>query len=166
MTVINRRIHDQIIVRNLGPEGYLKVSMIPQGYDPEDFDRAHPGPDPDKFRVTYTGIFDYVQAGQASSDMYDYVVEYLGGEPDTIPKRWAEASPSSWLDGSEPPFLLIHGEKDRSVDPSNSEHFAALLEQSGIEVELWIIAGGDHATIIGDPETFARIEAFLETHLD
>ena len=61
VTVINRRIHDNIIMRNLGPEGYLKVSMIPQGYDPDDFSKTHSGPDPDKFRITYTGIFYDVQ---------------------------------------------------------------------------------------------------------
>lgn len=61
VTVVNRRIHDRIIMRNLGPEGYLKVSMIPQGYDPEDFSPSHPGPDPAKLRLTYTGIFYDVQ---------------------------------------------------------------------------------------------------------
>lgn len=116
--------------------------------------------------VTYTGIFDYVDAAQSSTNMHDYVVEYLEGEPDEIPERWAEASPASWLDGSEPPFLLIHGEKDQSVSPGNSERFAAALEQNGIGFELWIIPGGDHMAIIRDPETFDRIKAFLETHLD
>jgi hypothetical protein len=61
VTVINRRIHDRIIVRNLGPEGYHKVSMIAQGYDAEDFQPDHPGPDPNVLRLTYTGIFYDVQ---------------------------------------------------------------------------------------------------------
>lgn len=57
VTTINRRIHDGIIVRNLGPDGYHKVSMIPQGFDPEDFSPSHPGPDPGTFRFCYSGIF-------------------------------------------------------------------------------------------------------------
>ncbi|MFC2085858.1 glycosyltransferase family 4 protein [Bacteroidota bacterium] len=61
VTVINRPIHDRLIVRNLGPEGYHKVSMIPQGYDADDFNSSHPGPDPKQLRLTYTGIFYDVQ---------------------------------------------------------------------------------------------------------
>lgn len=57
VTVVNRRIHDQLIVRNLGPSGYHKVSVIPHGYDPEDFARPAPPGKDGRFRVTYTGVF-------------------------------------------------------------------------------------------------------------
>jgi glycosyltransferase involved in cell wall biosynthesis len=61
VTVINRRIQDQLIMRNLGPEGYLKVTMIPQGYDLEDFAPSPPELNSEKLRITYSGIFYDVQ---------------------------------------------------------------------------------------------------------
>lgn len=57
VTVVNRRIHDQIIVRNLGHAGYHKVSMIPHGYDPADFPNSQRLGRSDKLRITYTGVF-------------------------------------------------------------------------------------------------------------
>lgn len=57
---------------------------------------------------------------------------------------WAKASPLPWLDGSEPPFLLIHGSDDRLVPFSESELMAASLEAVGIPVELIAIEGADH----------------------
>ncbi|MGA7306044.1 MAG: glycosyltransferase family 4 protein [Rhodothermales bacterium] len=62
VTVVNRRIYDQIIVRNLGPAGYHKVSMIPHGYDPQDFPRAASRRNDGKLRITYTGVFYDVQS--------------------------------------------------------------------------------------------------------
>jgi glycosyltransferase involved in cell wall biosynthesis len=35
--------------------------MIPQGFDPADFDPSKPGPDPEKLRFCYSGIFYDVQ---------------------------------------------------------------------------------------------------------
>lgn len=99
VTVINRRIHDRIIVRNLGSEGYHKVTMIPQGYDPEDFTVDHPGPDPDKLRLTYTGIFYDVQTPEyflrALSDLVNrrpdlrktFVAEFVGHLPKNEQRR-------------------------------------------------------------------------------
>ena len=57
VTVVNRRIYDQLIVRNLGHAGYHKVSMIPHGYDPADFPQTPPVRTDGKLRITYTGVF-------------------------------------------------------------------------------------------------------------
>ena len=43
------------------------------------------------------------------------------------------------IDGSEPPFLLIHGTIDRLVPPESSEHFAALLEDAGVPTTLVLL---------------------------
>lgn len=61
VTVVNRRIYDRIIVRNLGPAGYHKVSMIPHGYDPDDFPKSPTRVDDGRLRITYAGVFYDVQ---------------------------------------------------------------------------------------------------------
>lgn len=41
------------------------------------------------------------------------------------------ARPVTFVDGSEPPFLLLHGEEDTTVFTSNTTELAAALEEAG-----------------------------------
>lgn len=113
--------------------------------------------------IPFTGIFDYTDETYRSSGLLSYYIDYFGAEPDEAPKIWAEASPVTWLDGSEPPFLLIHGEKDRNIDPGYSIDFAAALEEAGVEVKLLLIPDADHGVIIRSEQSFEAVEDFLAT---
>jgi len=62
--------------------------------------------------------------------------------PDT--RAFARGLPLSWLDGSEPPFLLIHGAVDEMVPPGESEAFASRLQAAGVETELMLLPGAGH----------------------
>jgi acetyl esterase/lipase len=43
------------------------------------------------------------------------------------PEEWPASQPILFVDGDEPPFLVLHGARDRTVDPRNSARFAAKL---------------------------------------
>lgn len=58
----------------------------------------------------------------------------------------SEASPAMHINGREPPFLLIHGDKDESVALSQSTHLQAVLKAAGVRCDLIIIPNGPHAT--------------------
>jgi acetyl esterase/lipase len=58
----------------------------------------------------------------------------------------AAASPATHITGDEPPFLLIHGDKDRSVPLSQSTHLQAALKSVGVPCDLIVIPNGPHAT--------------------
>jgi alpha-L-fucosidase 2 len=58
----------------------------------------------------------------------------------------AEASPAMHITGDEPPFLLIHGDKDKSVPLQQSAHLQAALKAAGVPCDLMIIMNGPHAT--------------------
>jgi alpha-L-fucosidase 2 len=58
----------------------------------------------------------------------------------------AEASPAMHITGNEPPFLLIHGDKDKSVPLYQSTHLQAALKAAGVPCDLIIIMNGPHAT--------------------
>ena len=58
----------------------------------------------------------------------------------------AEASPAMYIRTDGPPFLLIHGDKDKSVPLAQSTHMQAALKANGIPCDLIIIPGGPHAT--------------------
>lgn len=55
------------------------------------------------------------------------------------------ASPITYVDSGDPAFLLMHGEDDPLVPISQSENFAAALEEAGVEVELVRVANASHA---------------------
>jgi acetyl esterase/lipase len=59
-------------------------------------------------------------------------------------RSFAQALPLSWVDGSEPPFLLIHGAVDEMVPPGESEAFASRLQAAGVETELMLLPGAGH----------------------
>lgn len=61
--------------------------------------------------------------------------------------RVADASPISHIDRSDPPTLLIHGEKDAVVDVSQSRAAEARLKAAGAPVEAIYIPNVDHSFI-------------------
>ena len=78
---------------------------------------------------------------------------YLGAEADfssllaredEMRDVWASASPLTWLDGSEAPFLLIHGTADNLVPISESELLQQRLQAVGVPVELFRVDNAGH----------------------
>jgi acetyl esterase/lipase len=61
--------------------------------------------------------------------------------------RIKAVSPLSYLDASDPPFLLIHGENDRTVSVSQSKDAYAGMKAAGIKVDEIIIPDVDHSFI-------------------
>lgn len=59
-------------------------------------------------------------------------------------KTYLASSPVTHVSGDDAPFLLIHGDADRTVPFEQSELMEAALEKSGVEVKLIRIAGGGH----------------------
>lgn len=91
----------------------------------------------------------------------------LGAPIDEVPGRVAAANPITYVDGSEPPFLIIHGEKDALVPLHQSQILQQALEAAGVESELLVIEGGDHG-FGGDFYSslpMDRMDAFFELHL-
>ncbi|MCP5117281.1 MAG: alpha/beta hydrolase [bacterium] len=68
-----------------------------------------------------------------------------GAKPVTPEMRLArEASPISHITPDDPPFLLIHGDKDDVVPYELSERFERKLSSAGIEVKLIRVRGAGH----------------------
>ena len=113
--------------------------------------------------ITFTGIFDYPLAFKEAPDLADYLNELLGGNQMEVPDIWQDASAISWVNGNEPPFLIIHGEDDHSIPPGQSISFADLLENSGVSVELILVPGAGHNQIISLAQSQEPVLNFLNT---
>ncbi len=61
---------------------------------------------------------------------------------------WPASQPVNFVDGDEPPFLLLHGDKDNKVWKQNSEHLAARLQAAGEPVRLRILPGIGHLRLV------------------
>ena len=111
--------------------------------------------------ITFTGIFDFVRAAGYNTPLHDYLVDYLGGDPGSIPDVWTQASPGTWTDEGDCPFLLIHGGGDGSIPAQESVDFSATLDSFGVQVSLLIIPGADHMATIKHPDATQAIDEFL-----
>ena len=58
---------------------------------------------------------------------------------------YQEASPISHVSPDDPPFLLVHGDKDAAVPFNQSELFKEKLAAAGVDVELIRVPGGTHS---------------------
>jgi len=69
--------------------------------------------------------------------------------------QWPEAMAVRFVDGDEPPFLLIHGDADHTVDVGNSRKLDFALRRKGVASTLVVLPGGNHflpAAAFYDPE--------------
>jgi acetyl esterase/lipase len=147
--------------------GGTSVGMLGTVDDPDLFTEECPYqlPEADWIRgaIPFTGIFDYVSAVQLSSGRRSRTERYLGAELNQAPEIWAEASAATWVDGSEPPFLLVHGAKDGTIELEQSVSFAEILQKAGVDADLLIIPGADHSAVVHSEQSFEAVEGFLAT---
>lgn len=59
-------------------------------------------------------------------------------------------SPINFVDKRDPPVLLITGDADKGVPPSQSETLKAVLDEAGVENQLIAYAGADHDFYVKD----------------
>ncbi|MGH8028441.1 MAG: alpha/beta hydrolase [Arenimonas sp.] len=71
------------------------------------------------------------------------VMEALGP-----PSGWRATQPINFVDGDEPPFLLVQGDADRVVDPGNTPRFATRLRKHGDTVTTTIVPGAGHVGLL------------------
>lgn len=72
---------------------------------------------------------------------------FLGGslaDPHVL-ERARRASPLTYVDAEDPPFLIIHGEADGMVPIEQSERLAAALGDAGVEVTFISLPGAGHS---------------------
>jgi len=81
---------------------------------------------------------------------------------------WA-ASPINSVSPDTAPFLLIHGDADRTVPFHQSEMMEGALRKAGVPVKLVTIAGGDHGPTFpgatNPPDDKAEMVKWFDLHL-
>ncbi len=90
---------------------------------------------------------------------------FLGGSlsDPAVLGRATQATPLTYVDANDPPFLIIHGEADDMVPIEQSEALAAALNEAGVEVTFIRVPNAGHGFYT--PEETAMPE-FLEPTLE
>ena len=90
----------------------------------------------------------------------------LGGPVQEKKDAAATANPITYVTQDDPPFLIIHGDKDPLVPLSQSEMLKAALEKAEVEVTLMVLEGAAHGgPAFNAAETRDEISKFFAKHL-
>jgi acetyl esterase/lipase len=94
----------------------------------------------------------------------------VGGPLDKEPfrTRAVEASPVTYIDGSAPPFLIMHGDKDQLIPLAQSQGLHQALVAKGIDSTFETVEGAGHGFEVSPAEArrlVERVIAFFEKHL-
>ena len=98
-----------------------------------------------------------------SQQAYDRAV--MGGSPSEVPERYAERSPSTYLDAVRTPVLIIAGEHDSACPIRQVRYYADELLARGRSVQLHVYDAGHHANSVAERVLQAELELeFLAAH--
>ena len=168
---------DRVVVSGGSAGGYL-ASMVGTVGDPSIYlgECPHrlPSTDAVAAAVIFYGLYDFRSVDDFPPGSVNGSLRFFwGAKYEDIPvERLREMSPISQIDGSEPPFIILHGTADIEVPSVMSERFAAALDNAGIDVELVLLPDVRHAfelkPLDSDEMTQAldEIDRFLERTLD
>jgi len=105
--------------------------------------------------------------GNDSKDPKNPINLLLGGTVTDKPDLAKEASPITYIDKNDPPFLIVQGEKDESVNPDQATALNTRLASAGVKSELIIVPGAPHYGVMFDAENirkrvFFSLKKYLE----
>jgi len=128
-----------------GKEPKFKISLVLDFYGPSDFS-------------TLKGIDD--------KNPKNPVTLLLGAMATERPDLAKKASPVTYIDKNDPPFLIVQGEKDESVNPDQSVLLSEHLKKAGVKNDLIIVPGAPHYGPMFDADFIrARILDFLNEYM-
>ena len=92
--------------------------------------------------------------------------DFAGASVNADPQKAKAASPIGHVDGTEPPFLLMHGSGDKVVSPLQSKKMFEALQNKKVEVEYVLVRGAEHGDLPWyQPGVISRVVNFFDRHL-
>lgn len=91
----------------------------------------------------------------------------IGAAPLSRPDLAKAASPITYVDKNDPPFLIIHGEKDELVSTKQSQLLSSWLTVVGVKNELIIVKDAPHfGEMFDSDDVRAKVLSFLHKQLN
>jgi acetyl esterase/lipase len=136
--------------------------------------RFYPGGKKPSFKIStvldFYGPSDFVLLGGATdtsiNNNRNAVSILLGALPMLRPDLAKAASPVTYVDKNDPPFLIVQGEKDESVPYTQSVMLHSWLALAGVTTDLIIVKDAPHYGVMFDtPEIRQKIFYILRKYL-
>ncbi|MCB2109666.1 MAG: S9 family peptidase [Defluviimonas sp.] len=90
-----------------------------------------------------------------------YSEEMMGGAPEAVPEKYANASPGNFIDRIRGHVMIVHGLADSNVGPENTHAAVRDLTAAGIPHELLLFEDEGHGVF-----RRSNVEAYLDASLD
>ncbi len=75
--------------------------------------------------------------------------------------RYRLASPITYIDSNDPPFLILHGDKDNLVPYCQSELLYNALKKAGVSSEYILVPGASHGPGLFDEKYYNMMKEFF-----
>lgn len=85
----------------------------------------------------------------------------IGGKPADNLDMISLLSPTTFIDKTDPDFLIIHGDADTIVPYCQSELFAKALKEKGILADFITVPNGQHGPVTFNETTFKKMTDFF-----
>jgi len=146
--------------------GHL-VALLGTTGDVKEFEK---GPNPDvSSRVQaicdYFGPTDFTKMSSFWSVMKHDApdspeAKLIGGAVQENKDKCKRANPITYVTKDDPPFLIVHGDKDPLVPHNQSETLLEALQKAGVKANLHIVPGGGHGGF-KDPAIDEMVDEFF-----
>jgi len=128
-----------------GKKPHFKIRLVLDFYGPADF---------------------FILKGHDSADPKNPITLLLGGRVSAKAELAKQASPVTYIDKNDPPFLIVQGEKDDSVNPDQSVSLNYKLNKAGVKSEIIVVPGAPHYGVMFDGENIrAKVFQNLREYL-
>jgi acetyl esterase/lipase len=116
--------------------------------------------------VDWFGPTDFLKMGKNKID-HDAAnspeSQLIGGAIQENKEKVSRANPITYVSKDDPPFLIMHGDKDDLVPPGQSGLLNEALQKAGVESTLHVVPGAGHG--FGGKDIDAKVDAFFDRHL-
>ena len=123
----------------------------------------------DWFGPTDMGVFFEQAAGIPNIFKADPekspICTLFGGPLDEHVEQVRQANPITFVKKDNPPFLIVHGDKDALVPLAQSEILADALKKAGVDVHLEVLEGAGHGNGFDKPGLQTQTVEFFDKHL-
>ena len=90
---------------------------------------------------------------------------WMGGDLDTVPEKFRDASPTVFVDKDDPPIFFFNGSKDELVPLVWSKLCHDALKAAGVKTELYTIEGAGHMQAAANEKALEKAYEFLKAEL-
>jgi acetyl esterase/lipase len=117
--------------------------------------------------VSFFGRTDFTRKTWTNQLEEEVFVPLIGASFEDKPGLYKRISPIAYVSRTSPPFLFVHGAKDKLVPPRDSTDMAKKLQTAGVSAKAVIVEGVGHGWWEGEKQTksIEQALAFFDKHL-